>query len=401
MTIKATGPLLGLRILDLSTLVAGPWAATLLADLGAEVLKVELPNGSDPLRGLPPHKDGVPLWWKTTNRNKRGITLDVRTDAGRELFLKLVAEHDVLIENFRTGTMDRWGLDRETLFAAQPHLTVLRVTGFGQTGPYRSRPGLARVFEAMSGFTHICGDPNGAPQHAGFPVGDSIAGLFGAIGILAAAFHRSSHPDAPGQEIDLAATEAMFRVMDFLAPEYQQLGVVRERVGNLNAYAAPANIYRTSDGKWLSLAISTQALFERFVQAMGRPDLLSDPRFADNAKRVVHCTAIDRIVAHWVVERPLTELMEILGRHEVTFSPIYSIRDVLDDPHFAERKITVPVPDRVLGDIQMHNVVPRFSATPGAIHRSGPDLGEHNAEVYRELGLTAEQLEALAAANVI
>ncbi|MDR3097529.1 MAG: CoA transferase [Paraburkholderia sp.] len=401
MTRTASGPLVGLKILDLSTLVAGPWAATLLADLGAEVLKIELPNGSDPLRALPPHKDGVPLWWKTTNRNKRGITLDVRTDPGRAVFLKLLADYDVLIENFRTGTMDRWGLDRETLFAAQPRLTVLRVTGFGQTGPYRSRPGLARIFEAMSGFTHICGSPDGPPQHAGFPIGDSVAGLFGALGILAASFHRLRNPDAPGQEIDLAATEAMFRVLDFLAPEYQQLGTVRERVGNLNAYAAPANIYRTADGKWLSLAVSTQSLFERLTQAMQRPDLLGDPRFATNADRVRHCAEIDAIVSDWMAQYAAAQLVEMLSSHDVTFSSIYSIHDVLHDPHFIEREVTVPVPDATLGDIRMHNVVPRFSATPGAIRHSGPDLGQDNAEVFRELGLSDEELQALRSACIV
>src|SRR5262249_48444673 len=279
---QMAGSLAGLRILDLATVVAGPFAATLLADLGAHVVKVELPDGRDGLRQLPPHKDGVPLWWKGGHRHKKGISLAVRPAEGRALFLRLLAGFDVLVENFRTGTMDKWGLDAATLFGANPRLTILRVTGFGQTGPYRARPGFARIFDAMSGFTALNGPKGGPPMNLGYPISDAIAGLFGAMAILAAAFDRLRHPDSPGQEIDLAATEAIFRVLDFLAVEYDQLGIVRERLGNLSAYAAPSNIYATRDGKWLSMAVSAQSIFERLCQAIDRPDLLADPRYADN-----------------------------------------------------------------------------------------------------------------------
>lgn len=396
-----TGPLAGLRILDLATVVAGPLAATLLADLGADVVKVELPDGRDGLRHLPPHKDGVPLWWKVANRNKKGISLDVRTPEGRALFLRLLPEVGVLVENFRTGTMDKWGLDAATLFEANPKLTILRVTGFGQTGPYRSRPGFARVFEAMSGFTSINGLKGGAPLNLGFPISDAVAGLFGAIGILAAAFHRLKHPDEPGQEIDLAATEGMFRVLDFLAVEYDQLGIVRERLGNLSAYSAPSNIYATRDGKWLSMAVSAQSIFERLCEAIGRPDLLADPRYADNQARVVNRDSLDEEIAAWARAHDLATAAETLAGHEVTFSPVYSIKDVFEDAHFKAREMIVSVTDDTLGPLCMQNVVPRFSRTPGQVRSTGPDLGQHNAEIYGTLGLDADKLRELKGKGVI
>src|SRR5512135_2256674 len=257
------GPLDGLRILDISTVVAGPFAATLLADLGAEVTKVEMPGAGDALRALAPHKDGVPLWWKVTNRNKKGITLDLRRPEGKALLGRLLAGRDVLVENFRPGTLDGWGITREWLQGINPKLTILRVTGFGQTGPYRNRPGFARVFEAMSGFTRMCGEEGGTPLHLGYPISDAIGGLFGAIGVLAALYRLREDPGSRGQEIDVSMTEAMLRTLDFLAIEYDQLGAVRTASGNRSQYAAPGNIYRTKDGKWASIAASTQSIFGR------------------------------------------------------------------------------------------------------------------------------------------
>jgi crotonobetainyl-CoA:carnitine CoA-transferase CaiB-like acyl-CoA transferase len=395
------GPLEGLRILDLATVVAGPLASTLLADLGAHVVKAELPDGRDGLRHLPPHKDGVPLWWKVGNRNKKGVTLDVRTKEGRELLLRMLPEFDVLVENFRTGTMDKWGLDAATLWKANPQLTILRVTGFGQTGPYRARPGFARIFDAMSGFTSLNGPHGGAPMNLGYPLSDAVAGLFGAIGILSAAFHRLNNPASPGQEIDVAATESMFRVLDFLAVEYDQLGKVRERLGNLSAYAAPSNIYATRDGKWLSMAVSMQSIFERFCAAIERPDLLADPRYVDNQARVTNRESLDKAVADWMAARDLSVIAEVLSRHEITFSPVYSIADVFEDPHFRERQMIVPVPDPTLGPLRMQNVVPRFSRTPGSVQSVGPDLGQDNAEIYGKLGLDAAKLSDLRDRGVI
>jgi len=279
------------------------------------------------------------------------------------LFERLLPEFDVLVENFRPGTLDQWGLSSERLHAIHPNLITLRLTGFGQTGPYRDKPGFARVFESLSGFTYLCGEAGGSPLHMGFPISDAVAGLFGAIGILSAVNHRLNHPDAPGQEIDLSATEAMFRLLDFLPIEYDQLGTVRERSGNSSQYAGPSNIYRTRDHQWASIAASTQSIFERLAHAMARADLITDRRFATNPQRV---------------------------------------KQVFDDPQFKAREAIVTVHDNELGAVRMQNVVPRFSATPGVVRNAGPKLGEHNDEVYGGvLGLSPEERAQLLAEKVI
>jgi crotonobetainyl-CoA:carnitine CoA-transferase CaiB-like acyl-CoA transferase len=397
----SAGPLAGLRILDISTVVAGPFAATLLADLGAGVLKAEIPGTGDALRALAPHKAGIPLWWKVTNRNKKGITLDLRKPEGRTLLGRLVAEHDVLVENFRPGTLDGWGITREWLQAINPQLTILRVTGFGQTGPYRNRPGFARVFEAMSGFTRMCGEEGGTPLHPGYPISDAIGGLFGAIGILAALYRLKEEPASRGQEIDCSMTEAMLRTLDFLAIEYDQLGAVRSASGNRSQYAAPGNIYRTADGKWASIAASTQSIFARLCTALGLEALLSDPRFRTNPLRVQNRDAIDAIVGEAIAGLPLAELRARLDAHEVGFSPIYDASDIFADEQFVARDAIVRVPDAELGEIRMQCVVPRFSETPGGVHRAGPALGEHNDEVYGALGLLPRDVQRLREAGVI
>ena len=396
-----TGPLGGLKIIDISTVVAGPFAAGLLGDYGADVLKVEMPGTGDSLRALAPHKDGAPLWWKVTNRNKRGITLDLRQPEGRELLAKLVAEADVLVENFRPGTLDDWGISRDWLQAINPRLTILRLTGFGQDGPYAKHPGFARIFESMSGFTQICGEEDGRPLHLGYPISDAVAGLFGALGILAALHDLAKNPGKRGQEIDCSATEAMLRTLEFLAIEYDQLGTVRTRSGNRSQYAAPGNVYRTADGKWASIAASTQSIFERLCTALGIRELLQDERFATNPARVRHYKALDESVGAAIGKLTLAELRETLTKHEVGFSPIYDIADVFADPQFAARQAIVAVPDSELGSVRMQGVVPRFSETPGAVRRAGPTLGEHNDEVYRGLGLTAAQIAGLKARKVI
>ena len=395
------GPLAGLRGLDLSTVVAGPFAATLLADYGADGRKGEMPGAGDALRALPPHKDGVPLWWKVTNRNKKGVTLDLHSQTGRDLLAKLVAGRDVLVENFRPGTLDRWGITRGWLQAINPQLTILRVTGFGQTGPYRNRPGFARVFEAMSGFTRMCGEEGGTPLHLGYPISDAIGGLFGALGVLAALYRLKEDPSSRGQEIDCSLTEAMLRTLDFLAIEYDQLGTVRTASGNRSQYAAPGNIYATRDGKWASIAASTQSIFERLCAALGLEALFTDPRFSDNPSRVSNRDAIDGIVGDAIGRLTLAELRERLNAHEVGFSPIYDASDVFTDPQFVAREAIVRVPDGELGEVRMQCVVPRFSETPGAVHRAGPALGEHNNEVYRALGLAADEIDRLRIAGVI
>jgi crotonobetainyl-CoA:carnitine CoA-transferase CaiB-like acyl-CoA transferase len=398
---EAQGPLKGLRIVDISTVVAGPFAAGLLGDYGAEIVKVEMPGVGDSLRALAPHKDGVPLWWKVTNRNKKGVTLDLRLPEGRDLFAKLVADADVLVENFRPGTLDGWGITRAWLQGLNPRLTILRVTGFGQDGPYAGRPGFARIFEAMSGFTQICGEEDGRPLHLGYPISDAVAGLFGALGILAALHDLAQHPERRGQEIDCSATEAMMRTLEFLAIEYDQLGAVRTRSGNRSQYAAPGNVYRTADDKWASIAASTQSIFVRLCAALDLKHLLEDPRFALNPARVKNYRELDEIVGTAIGKLTLAELRETFTRHEVGFSPIYDIADVFSDPQFAARQAIVSVPDGELGSVRMQGVVPRFSETPGAVRHAGPAMGQHNEEVYGGLGLSAAEIAALRARKVI
>jgi crotonobetainyl-CoA:carnitine CoA-transferase CaiB-like acyl-CoA transferase len=401
MTDKATGPLRGLKIVDISTVVAGPFAAGLLGDYGAEVIKVEMPGAGDSLRALAPHKDGKPLWWKVTNRNKRGVTLDLRQADGRDLFAKLIAGADVLVENFRPGTLDGWGITRAWLQDISPRLTILRVTGFGQDGPYAGRPGFARIFEAMSGFTQICGEEDGRPLHLGYPISDAVAGLFGAVGVLAALHDLAQTPERRGQEIDCSATEAMLRTLEFLAIEYDQLGAVRTRSGNRSQYAAPGNVYQTADGKWASIAASTQSIFDRLCTALDLRPLLLDERYATNPARVRNYKALDEIVGAAIGKLTLVQLRDTLTKHEVGFSPIYDIADVFADPQFSARQAIVEVPDSELGSVRMQGVVPRFSETPGAVRRAGPTLGEHNDEVYGGLGLTAAQIAGLKARKVI
>lgn len=400
-TLEPQGPLKGVRILDLSTVIAGPWASTLLADLGAEVVKVEIPESGDALRALPPHKNQVPLWWKVTNRNKQGVTLDLRTEAGKALLARMLPQFDVLVENFRPGTLDRWGITEEWLHAIRPELHILRVTGFGQTGPYRNNPGFARVFEAMTGFTNICGETNGPPLHLGFPIADAIAGLFGALGIVSALYEAQRNGTTSGQEIDCSLLESMFRVLDFMPIEYDQLGIVRQRSGNLSQYAAPGNIYRTHDDRWASIAASTQSICERLFRALDRPDLISDARFRTNQDRVRNRTVLDDIIAPEIAKLTLAELRARLDANQVGFSPIYDIADIFEDPHFKARKAIVEVQDNELGTVRMQSVVPVFSRTPGAIRQAGPALGEHNAEIYGALGLSEEELRHLTDQKVI
>lgn len=397
-----SGPLAGIRILDISTIIAGPWSSTLLADLGAEVLKVELPGAGDGLRALAPHKDGIPLWWKVTNRNKRGISLDLRKPAGKSLFEQLLPHYDVLVENFRPGTLDKWGLPIDRLRELAPRCVVLRVTGFGQTGPYKDRPGFARVFEAMSGLLNITGDPDRPPLHAGFPIADAVGGLFGALGILAALRHRDANPDRPAQEIDLSMLEAMWRVLDFLPVEYQQLGVVRERSGNNSQYSGPSNVYRAKDGRWVTVPASTQAVFERLCQAIGQPSLSDDPRFLTNPDRVQNRAALDAVIGQAIGALDYEPLADALERHSVAFAPVQNTADIFADPHMQARQAIIDVPDADLGSLAMQAVVPRFSATPGEVRCSGPSIGEHNSEVFcDELGLTKDQLADLKAQHIV
>ncbi len=397
-----SGPLEGLRVLDISNVIAGPFAAAMLGDFGAEVLKVEMPGAGDALRALAPHKDGKPLLWKAVNRNKKAITLDLRKAEGQALLKELLPKFDVLVENYRPGTLDRLGLDKATLWSLSPALIILRATGFGQTGPYRSYAGFARLFEAYSGLVYITGSPDGPPMHAGYPIGDPIGGIFGAFGVLAALVHRLKNPGAPGQEIDLSLTEATLRLLEVLPIEYDQLGQVHERIGNDNAYVAPANVFRTADGQWLTFTAAVQSVFERFCASIAREDLLRDPRFRDNASRMRHAAEANAIVGEWIAGVTLAQAVEQLSAAGVSVAPILSNKQIAEDPHFLARGAVTRVKDADFGEVAVPCVVPRLSATPGEARTAGPAMGAHNAEIYGGwLGLTEAEQTSLREAGVI
>lgn len=395
------GPLSGLTVVDISSVVAGPLAAGLMGDLGASVIKFELPAVGDALRARAPHKNGVPLWWKVTNRNKRGVTLDLHQPEGREALGRLIKRADVLVENYRPGTLDRWGISTGWLHGINPKLTILRLTGFGQTGPKRDEPGFARVFEAMSGFTHLCGEAGRDPVHLGYLISDAVGGLFGAFGVLAALYRLQADPTSAGQEIDCSITEAIWPVLEFSAIEYDQLGVVRGRSGNSSQTAAPGNVYRTADGRYASIAASTPSIFVRLCKALGLDHLTADERFASNPQRVAHRAELDTLIGGAISALALDELRQRLSTHEVGFSSINDVADVFADAHMASREAIVCVDDAELGAVRRQDVVPRFSATPGRVRHAGPALGQHNDEVWLEHGFTPEQISLMRERKVI
>jgi crotonobetainyl-CoA:carnitine CoA-transferase CaiB-like acyl-CoA transferase len=396
------GPLQGLKVLDVATIIAAPLAATLLADYGADVLKIEMPGQGDGVRSFPPFKDGKPLWWKTANRNKKFATLDLRTPDGLALLKQMLPRFDVLIENFRPGTLDRWGLSKEVLWSIQPRLVILRATAFGQDGPYNSRPGFARIFEAMGGLTYITGETDGEPTHPGYPIGDSIGGLFGAVGVLAALWKRARDPSAPGEEIDLALTEATFRLLDVLPIEFDQLGFVRGRIGNANGYSAPAAVFGTKDNRWVTLAGSTNTLYAANCRAIGRPDLIEDPRFTSNDLRVKHARELNEIFAAWCAAHTLDEVLAVFAAAQGTIAPIYSIEQIAADPQARARDMITRVPDADFGSVAMANIVPRFSVDPAQMRNAAGEVGQDNREVYQGwLGLSEEQVAQLARRKVI
>lgn len=384
-TAEGQGPLRGLRVLDIATIIAGPLAGTLMADFGAEVIKLELPGIGDGMRGFPPFKDGKSLWWKVTNRGKLFATLDLRKPEGKALFLRMVAKSDVVIENFRPGTLERWGLDIETLWKANPRLVVLRVSGFGQDGPQREMSGLARIFEAMGGLTGISGNQDGPPMHTGYPIGDPIGALFGAFAIMAALWGVAQSGRTKGEVIDLALTEALFRIIEVLAIEYDQLGEVRERSGNRNLYSAPSDVYLTADKRYVTLAGSTARTFANNARAIGQPDLIEDPRFATNASRVAHTGELDRIFGSWIASHTQDEAVAAFRATNGTLAPIYSIDQIFEDPQFKARGTIAEVADDDFGIVRMQGLVPRFGERPGKVRWAARGLAADNDYVYKEV----------------
>jgi len=394
-------PLAGVRILDMATVVAAPLGATLCADLGADTVKLELPAGTDTLRTLAPVLNGKPVWWKVANRGKRGITLDVRKPAGRDLLLRMLPRFDVLVENFRTGTLAGWGLDTATLLGANPRLVVLRLTGFGQTGPYARRPGFARVFEAMTGYTSLTKSADGTPLHADFPLGDAVAGLYAAFCIAAEMVRLRDDPQARGREVDLAASEALLRLLDPIAAEHVLCGTVRQPRGSSASYTAPSNIYCSADGVHFSMAASSDEMFRRLAQGLGRKDWLADPRFGHNASRRTHTALIDAEVAQSFAAMQFDDIVELLDRIAVPFSKVNDIRDVLADPHFSARQAFVHCADPDFGVLPTACVVPRSPGYQSLTPTSGPSVGQHNDAFYGELGLQPDEFEQLRSDGVI
>lgn len=394
-------PLTGVRIIDAGNMVAAPFAAVLLADLGADVIKIEHPIHGDGQRKLEPIFKGVPLWWKSIARNKRCITLDLSKSAGAEVFKDLVKGCDAVIENYRPGTLERWGVGYDVIKTIAPKAIMLRISGFGQNGPYKDRPGFGRVAEAMSGLTHLIGDADGPPMSPGYPLGDLIAGLFGAFSVMVALYQRDAL-NGPSQMIDLALFEALFRLMDFDAIQYDKTGVIHTRSGNQVAYAAPSSTYKTADGKYVTMAASNHNIWKRLCEAMDRGDLPSNPKFVDNVNRVNHTDEINGIVADWVGQKSRDEVVKRFNEHEVAFSVIYDIQDIFADPQYAARDALIRVTDPDLGEAVVPNVVPKFSETPGSIDFLGQHMGAHNEDIYkRELGYSDEKLEALKRDKII
>lgn len=395
-------PLKGLRVIDAGNMVAAPFATVLLADLGADVIKLEHPEYGDGQRKLEPiDKDGIPLWWKSIARNKRCVTLNLGKPEGAEIFKELCRTADVVVENYRPGTFERWGIGQDVLEQINPRIVMLRISGFGQTGPSRNRAGFGRVAEAMAGLTNLIGEPDGPPMTPGYPLGDLIAGLFGAFSVMVGLYNRDAL-GGTGQAIDLALYESVLRLLDFDPIQYDQMNEIHMRSGNSAAYVAPSSTFRTKDGKWLTLAASTQSVWLRLARAVERDDMIGDPRYAENPQRLERSDEVNGAVGAWIERHTLEQVIARFEEYEVAFSTIYDASDMFRDPQYQAREALVRVPDADLGEAVVQNVVPKFSKTPGSVDWLGAPMGTHNEEIYcGELGFSAEKLRRLKDAKVI
>ena len=394
-------PLSGLRVIDASTIFAGPIIATTLGDFGADVIKIEHPTG-DSLRKIGYSKKGVPLWWKVVSRNKRCITLNFSKPEGQALMKRLLAKADVLVENFRPGTMEKWGLGYDVLAALNPRLVMVRVTGFGQTGPYHERPGFGTGAEAMSGFAHITGEANGPPTLPPFGLADGVAAYHGVFATMFALYERDAKGSGKGQVVDLSIYEPLFSLLGYQPTLFDQLGVIPGRTGNRSLNNAPRNAYQTSDGRWVALSTAAPSIVKRVLRLCGGVSAADDPRFQTSAGRVAHIDEVDGIVARWIAARPCYEVIAAFEKAEAAIAPVYDIEQIFRDPQYLARPSIVTVPDEELGPLRMQNVFPFLSRTPGRIRHAGPKLGQHNEEIYcREMGLDRAQLERLRSEDVI
>lgn len=394
-----TSALAGLKVLELGQLIAGPFAAKTLADFGAEVIKIEPPISGDPLRKWRMLKDGTSIWWQVQSRNKRSLALDLRTPEGQDLVRQLAQDADVLVENFRPGAMEGWGLAPDDLIARNPKLIVLRISGYGQTGPYRNRPGFGVIGEAMGGLRHLTAEPGRVPVRVGVSIGDTLAALHGVIGVLLALQHR--HATGRGQVIDVALYEAVFNCMESLLPEYSAFGAVRGPAGSALPGIAPTNAYLCKDGAYALIAGNGDSIFKRLMGLIGRDDLAKDPTLEDNAGRVARVAELDSAIGMWTAEHSVEEVLNALEGASVPAGRIYTIADIAADPHYAAREMLQQVK---LGDgsqLTVPGVVPKLSITPGQHRRNAPELGQDTEEILKEIGLDAVQIQKLKASGIV
>jgi formyl-CoA transferase len=389
----------GVRVVEMGQLIAGPFAAKTLGDFGADVVKIEPPDGGDPLRRWRLLRNGTSVWWQVQSRNKRSIALDLRSAEGQDIARRLIAEADVLIENFRPGTLEGWGLGWEALSALNPGLVMLRISGYGQTGPYRDLPGFGVVGEAMGGLRHLTGEPGRVPVRCGVSIGDTLAALHGVIGVLAALHHRRVN-GGRGQVIDMALHEAVFNVMESLVPEYSAFGAVREPAGSALPGIAPSNAYRCVDGVVL-VAGNGDSIFKRLMVAIGRDDLANAPDLAENPGRVARVDELDAAIGAWCAPRRVAEVLAALAAARVPAGKVYTAKDIAEDPHYRARGMIQRQVTRDGDEIEVPGVVPRLDGTPGRLRTPAPQLGEHTDAVLREVGLTDDQIAALRARGVV
>ena len=395
----ADGPLQGLKVIELGQLIAGPFAAKTLADFGADVIKIEPPEGGDPLRQWRLIKDGTSVWWQVQSRNKRSVGLDLKTPEAQDIVRRLASQADVLIENFRPGAMEGWGLGPEVLLALNPRLIMLRVSGYGQTGPYRDRPGFGVVAEAMSGLRHLTGEPGRVPVRVGVSIGDTLASLHGVIGILMALHERKR--SGQGQVIDVALYEAVFNCMESLLPEYSAFGAVRGPAGSALPGIAPTNAYACADGGYALVAGNGDSIFKRLMQCIGRPDLAQDPELAKNAGRVQRVEEIDAAIGAWTASLSVDQALAALEQAQVPSGKIYTVADIAADPHYAARGMLGQVTLDDGSAVSVPGFVPKLSRTPGGHRRNAPALGQDTDAVLREMGLNSEQISALRERGIV
>jgi formyl-CoA transferase len=394
------GPLDGIRVLELGQLIAGPFASRMLAEFGADVIKIETPVTGDPLRKWRMLHEGTSVWWAAQSRNKRSVTLNLRDPEGQDIARRLAAEADVVIENFRPGALEGWGLGWDTLHALNPRLVMLRVSGYGQTGPYRDLPGFGVIGEAMGGLRHLSGEPGRTPVRVGVSIGDSLAALHGVIGILLALRHRDQN-GGEGQMVDVALYESVFNMMESLLPEYSVFGAVRQAAGSSLPGIAPSNAYRCRDGKFALIAGNGDSIFRRLMEVIERPDLGDDPALAQNDGRVANVERIDAAISAWTEQRSLDEVLAHLNEARIPAGKIYDVADIAADPHYRAREMIV---DSALADgtpVQVPGVLPKLNATPGTIRTLAPELGQHTDEVLATLGLDDAKRAALRERGII